>query len=124
MPQTPFSTAIRGVLTQYGMTAGDIDADIAGELKEAVIAHSRAAAVQNINLNKVQFGTDMDQAITGLGAVWTHPVYNLTPLNLPFGVKLVATEELSAIKTHSPSPNFDAAKALTNMLRMIKIAEK
>ncbi|HEU0013095.1 MAG TPA: hypothetical protein VFQ45_05400 [Longimicrobium sp.] len=127
MPPNPnnveLANALRTALGTIGMTATDINTAIGGSLHEASIASTYGTQVGNIAGNPAAFATAIDGAATGLGATWTAPVYNLTPLNLTPGVKLPATEELSAIRTHSGSAAFDPAKALTNMLRIIKVAE-
>jgi hypothetical protein len=124
MPRTAFSNAIRGVLNRYALTDQLIDNIIPHELKEADVATHLKTAVTNMTFWKNEFANALDQAITALGAIWNAPTYNLAPLGLPMGVQLAATEELSAIRTHAPTPGYDAAKALTNMLRLIKVAER
>ncbi|MCP4425500.1 MAG: hypothetical protein GY803_13485 [Chloroflexi bacterium] len=115
---------LRQLLDTYGMTAESINDAIGKELKETQIEALFTAVIANINLNKIAFSANLNNALTARGATWNGVVYNLAPLGLSFGLKLAATEELSAIRTHAPTPGFDAAKALTNLLRLIKAAER
>jgi hypothetical protein len=49
-------------------------------------------------------------------------IWNLRPTNIAPGLRLSATEELGAICKYGGHPGFDAAKAITNLLRLIKSA--
>ena len=61
-----------------------------------------------------------------IGAVYdpTTEMWNLRPTNIATGLRLSATEELGAICRYGGHPGFDAAKALTNLLRLIKAAAR
>ncbi len=122
MSDQDLAIIIRGALGVVGLDNGAIDALIAGELKEAALA-SNAASTQMTN-NATAFRDDLDHRLTQAGAVWSPPVYNLAGLGLTMGVKMVATEELAAIRTHAGTPGFDGAKAVTNMLRIVKAIER
>ena len=124
MADRDLSNAIRGVLNTYAATNALIDRCIRGSLREADIAQNLPHSVTTMRLKKVEFAAALDQALTALGAVWQNPTYNLAGLGLSPGIRLVATEELSAIRTYAPTAGYDAAKALTNMLRLIKTIER
>jgi hypothetical protein len=107
-----------------GMSDAMIDQAIVGQLREDGIAMTQQAPVARLLANKAAFANALDQTLLMRGAAWNQRVYDLVQLNLSPGIQLVATEELTAIRTWSPTPRFDAAKALTNMLRIIKAAER
>ena len=127
MNDVQFAALLRALLALYAtMTATQINDTINSPqgLKESLIAQQLAGAVGLLNQNKLAFAAALDAALVNAGAVWNVNVYNLNGLAMSFGIKLVAREELSAIRTHAPTIGFDAAKALTNMLRLIKAAER
>lgn len=107
-----------------GMTDAQIDNAILGQLKEDQTPLSHPAQVGLLLANKIAFANALDQILIQRGAVWNAVVYDLTALGLSPGIKRVATEELSAIRTWAPNAGFDAGKALTNLLRIIKAAER
>jgi hypothetical protein len=124
MTNQTMATAIRGVLAQYAVSNALINGVITTQLKEQDVAEHLAIAVNTMLVSKLGFAAALDLAMVGLGAVWGGATYNLAALNLTPGVRMAATEELSAIRTHAPTAGYDAAKALTNMLRLIKAAER
>lgn len=124
MPRTNFSNALRGVLNRFAATDLLIDKCCAIELKESDVAQYLPNAVNTMRLKKTEFATALDQAVTGLGAVWNGTFYAVNGMGLPIALRQPATEELSAIRTHAPTVGYDPAKALTNMLRLIKAAER
>jgi hypothetical protein len=107
-----------------GMTDAQIDTAIQGQLKEDQIPISYPAEVGLLLANKIAFANALDQTLIQRGAIWNAVVYNLIALGLTPGITRVATEELSAIRTWAPNARFDAGKALTNLLRIIKAAER
>ncbi len=124
MPDLTLSAAIRAELIAHaGITTNQINTLIGAPLKESDIDANYAAQVGTLYGNRVAFAAGIDTAVTNQGGVWTGNVYNLLPLGL-VKLKMVAAEELSAIRTHAATPGFDAGKALTNMLRLIKAAER
>lgn len=124
MADIDLSNAIRGVLNTYAATNALIDRVIRQALREADVTQHLPNSVTTMRLKKVEFAAALHQALIVLGAVWQNPVYNLGGLGLSPGVRRAATEELSAIRTHAPTAGYDAAKALTNMLRLIKSIER
>lgn len=124
MSDATLARDLRNVLNAEGMNDQTINTAIQGELKEAQIAQTYPGVVASINNNQAGFSASLNTSLTASGATWNGVVYNLTALGLSMGIKLVATEELSAIRTHANTPGFDSAKALTNMLRIIKAAER
>lgn len=123
MPNAQLKAALQALLNTYGMSNKMIAQATAGQLKEVNIAATYAAIVTEIGApNNVNFTNAFNAAITGLGGVWNAPVWNLGALGLTTPLPVVAVEECSAITTHGPTVGFDAAKALTNILRMIKAA--
>lgn len=126
MTDAALARDLRDALNAPNVGMGDaiIDQAINGQLREDSIAATYPGEVAQMLANKLAFASALDQTLLNRGAVWNHPVYNLTALNLSPGTRMVATEELTAIRTWAPAPGFDAAKALTNMLRIIKAAER
>lgn len=124
MPNADLAQAIRRVLNDYAATDVLIDRLMGIELKESDVATYLRHAVNTMLIKKTEFAAALHAELLGLNATWNAPTYNLVPLHLTPVVRLTATEELSAIRTHAPSPNYDPAKALTNMLRIIKVAER
>lgn len=121
MPNANLVAGLRGLLNNYGMPDADIDQAIAGELKEVSIEHAYGNVVAAIaDPNNGGFTIAFNGVINGLGGVWKAPVWDLSQLALTMPLSAVAPEELSAITTHGPTPGFDAGKALTNLLRLIK----
>jgi hypothetical protein len=61
--------------------------------------------------------------VTAIGGVYDPAtmMWNLRPLNIG-ALLLPSTEDLGAICRFGGTPTFDAAKALTNLLRLIKTA--
>lgn len=124
MTNQTMATAIRGVLARYAVSDALISAATRQELKEQDVAQHLANAVNTMRISKLAFAAALDAALVHLGAVWGGTTYNLAALGLTPGVRMAATEELSAIRTHAPTAGYDPAKALTNMLRLIKVAER
>jgi hypothetical protein len=119
------SRAIRNALNVAGITDADIDQMISGQLRENDIANDYPVAVGRMLQNKIPFAAALDGELLQLGATWGNPRYNLSALGLSSGaVQQFATEQVTAIRTWTPQNNYDAAKALTDMLRVVKRLER
>lgn len=113
--------ALRTVLNGCGMSNAQIAAAVAGPLREIEVGANYPGVVAAMAApNNLAFANAFDQAITNLGGVWNPPVWNLAALGLTPPLSMVAVEECSAISKYARTNAFDAVKALTNILRMIK----
>lgn len=119
-----FATALRNVLASAGMSPGDIDTILGGEIKELTIERTcpavatigdgtalRAALIEQVTLAGGIFDPATD--------LWDLRTADIAPV-----LRLPATEECSAICRFGGTPTFDSAKALTNLLRLVKAAER
>ena len=124
-PNQDFADALRAVLNDCGIPNHQIDAAIAGELKEVQVAQTFAAVVAALGTGAM-IKAALIQRVTRLGATYddTTRVWNLVPTRISMGLRLSATEELGAICRYGGHPGFDAAKAITNVLRLIKAAPR
>lgn len=118
-----FADALCDVLEAAGMTRIEIETAIGGELKEVDIAETYSVVVIGIG-NGGNLRADLIQEVTRVGGAVAGNVWNLTPTNINGGLRLSATEELGAICRYGGTPTFDAAKAVTNLLRLIKAARR
>ncbi len=120
-----FAAALRNVLVAAGMTNNQIDTAIQGELKEVEIAHTYNGVVAAIG-NGAALRGSLIHEVTGVGGAFAPATntWNLTGTNINFGLRLSATEECGAICKYGNTAGFDAAKAVTNLLRLIKAAER
>ena len=106
------------------MTNIQINQAIWGELKELSVASDYpmvAAAIAPPH--NTAFTDAFNEAVQGAGGV-RNGRWNLAGIKLTPPLSMVAPEECNAISTHGPTPMFDAAKALTNILRLIKAGER
>ena len=73
-------------------------------------------------LQLLNVGQMFNNAIKDVGGTYDDETgrWDLGAVDLTGPLKRVATEEVNAISKHGPTSGFDAAKALTNILRMIK----
>ena len=125
MADRELALALRSVLGQYEISDALIDIVIKHEIKECDIDKHAVKYVAILNKNKDALGNVLDAALMKYGVTWNavSSTYNFASMGLnKTGVS--ATEDLSAIRRFSSTENFDAAKALANMLRLIKAAER
>ena len=104
------------------MTNSQINQAISGELKEVEVEKNYAGSVEKMSppTHNKTFTASFNKQIEENGGVWLGNVWNLKGYELTGTLGMVATEECSAITNFGPTDKFDAAKGLTNILRMIK----
>lgn len=105
------------------MTKEQIDQAIQGELKEKDIEKNYPASVGLMSPpdNNQAFTRAFNTQISDHGGMWLGKMWDLRGYELTGPLQRVAPEECNAISNHGPTNQFDAAKGLTNILRMIKV---
>jgi hypothetical protein len=124
MPNQHLANALRQVLITLipGLPPASITVYLKKEIKEMSVAVDWAPAVANIT--GPAFALALDNELTNIGVPWVGNAYNFAPAGLTGPTKITAPEDLNALKNYSATPQFDVAKALANVLRAIKTAER
>ena len=115
---------LRKLLVKFaGMNKNQIDNAVkpnqGNNLKQEIVLEKYRSESQRIYINRLMLASKLHSKLIKGGAVWANGVYNINSLNITLDMKKQCIEELSAIKTHSGSQNFNGEKALTNLLRLI-----
>ena len=124
MSNADLAAALRLVLRAIfpGLPNGEITSYIGGELKEIAVANDWAQWIQN--MNGPAFAQALDNELGQRGVTWQNNGYNFGPLGLTPPSSQTAPEDLNASRRYAPTATFDKAKAITNLLRAIKTAER
>jgi len=124
MSNAHLATALRLVLNTVCPSVPDsaISEYIKQELKEVAVAKDWASFIQHIT--GPAFAQALDAELGNYGVVWQGHAYNFGPLGLTPPTSYTAPEDLNATRKYAMTANFDKAKAITNVLRAIKTAER
>lgn len=116
---------LRKLINDYEMSDPSInDVLVKGVPKEVYVEKECWMAVNTIKYYREAFAKEMGEILTGLDAVQTGNIYDLKPMGLSKDIEGISTEELNAISKYASRQDFDATKALTNILRIIRKAER
>jgi hypothetical protein len=123
MADKDLARVLREFMVVYDMPEKVIDALIAGSIMESEIEKHICPYLQFIYNHKTEFASDLGDALVPLDAAMKDDAYDFSALGLDL-TKKAAEEDLSAIHNYARTARFDACKAVTNILRIIKVGER
>jgi hypothetical protein len=107
MADKDLARVLREFMVVYDMPEKVIDALIAGSIMESEIEKRIGPYLQFIYNHKTEFASDLGDALVPLDAAMKDDAY-----------------DFSAIHNYARTARFDACKAVTNILRIIKVGER
>lgn len=123
MADKDLARTLRQFMVVYEMPNEYIDSFIAGSITELDIQKKATAFIDFIKNHRTEFASDLQDALVNIDGVLVNNKYDLSACGLTL-LKKTATEELSVIHQFAKTSNFDAGKAVTNLLRLIKAGER